>query len=80
MSTGNINLDLLLNSICNSLSVDDKLIPSALDNVAASIQNRYPTLSDSEAKEIGQMLYAALKNKAGDTIRLVATTPPSFSI
>ena len=80
MSTGNINLDLLLNSICNSFSVDDKLIPSALDNVAASIQNRYPTLSDSEAKEIGKMLYAALKNEAEDSIKLVATTPPSFSI
>lgn len=80
MSTGNINLDLLLNSICNSFSADDKLIPSALDNVADSIQNRYPTLSDREAKEIGQMLYAALKNEAGDSIRLVATTPPSFSI
>lgn len=80
MSTGNINLDLLLNSICNSFSVDDKHIPSALNNVAASIQNRYPTLSDREAREIGQMLYAALKNESEETIRLVATTPPSFSI
>ncbi len=80
MSTGNINLDLLLNSICNSFSVDDKLIPCALDNVATSIQNRYPTLSDREAKEIGQMLYAALKNDSEGSIRLVATTPPSFSI
>lgn len=80
MSTGNINLDLLLNSICNSFSVDDKLIPCVLDNVATSIQNRYPTLSDREAKEIGQMLYAALKNDSEGSIRLVATTPPSFSI
>ena len=80
MSTGNINLDLLLNSICNSFSVDDKLIPSALDSVATSIQNRYPTLSDREAKEIGQMLYAALNNESEESIRLVATTPPSFSI
>ena len=80
MSTGNINLDLLLNSICNSFSVDDKLIPSALANAATSIQNRYPTLSDREAKEIGQMLYAALKNESAESIRLVATTPPSFSI
>lgn len=80
MSTGNINLDLLLNSICNSFSVEDKLIPSALANAATSIQNRYPTLSDREAKEIGQMLYAALKNESAESIRLVATTPPSFSI
>lgn len=80
MSTGNINLDLLLNSICNSFSVDDKLISSALDSVATSIQNRYPVLSDREAKEIGQMLYAALNNESEESIRLVATTPPSFSI
>ena len=80
MSTGNINLDLLLNSICNSFSVDDKFIPSALDNVAGSIQNRYPTLSEREAKEIGQMLYAALKSESEGSIKLVATTPPSFSI
>lgn len=80
MSTGNINLDLLLNSICNSFSVDDKLIPSALDSVATSIQTRYPVLSDREAKEIGQMLYAALNNESEESIRLVATTPPSFSI
>lgn len=80
MSTGNINLDLLLHSIYNSFSVDDKLISSALDNVVTSLQNRYPKLSDREAREIGQMLHAAWKNDSEETIELVATTPPSFSI
>lgn len=80
MSTGNINLDLLLSSIYNSFSVDEQLFPSALDNVAVSLQHRYPRLSDREAREIGQMLYAILKKDSKDSIELVATVPPSFSI
>ncbi len=75
MSTGDLNLDLFLNSIQEGLSFDDS-------GVISQIKKRYPSLSEKEAKEIMLMLSSLSQtdsSKDEDPV-LVATAPASFSI
>lgn len=75
MSTGDLNLDLFLNSIQEGLSFDDL-------GVISKIKKRYPSLSEKEAREIMLMLSSLSQtdsSKDEDPV-LVATAPASFSI
>ncbi len=72
MSTGSINLDILLNQI-----QEDALAKS--DKAIVEICRRYPTLSHSEAKEIHTLITVSLKLDY-DKPSLVVTAPPSFAI
>jgi len=72
MSTGSINLDILLNQI-----QEDALAKS--DDAVTEIRKRYPSLSLKEAKEIHSLVMASLE-PAGDVSSLVVTAPPSFAI
>ena len=72
MSTGNINLDILLNQIQN-----DALAQT--DAAVSEIKKRYPSLSLKEAQEIHKMIMAAMKSTA-DNVSLVVTAPPLFAI
>lgn len=75
MSTGDLNLDLFLNSIQEGLSSDDP-------GVISKIMKRYPSLKEKEAREIMLMLSSlnqADSSKEEDPV-LVATAPASFSI
>lgn len=75
MSTGDLNLDLFLNSIQEGLSFDDS-------GVISKIKKRYPSLSEKEAREIMLMLSSLSQtdsSKDEDPV-LVATAPASFSI
>lgn len=73
MSTGNINLDILLNQILNG----------AMDGSCDSfnrIRERYPSLTEKEAREIGALVVGASVSSSKDRVSLAVTAPPSFSI
>ena len=72
MSTGNVNLDILLHQI----KVD--AIARTDDSVNA-ILKRYPALSRKEALEIHKMIVATALEQH-DQSTLVVTAPPSFAI
>ena len=72
MSTGNINLDILLNQIQN-----DALAQT--DTTVNEIKKRYPSLSLKEAQEIHKMIMTAMKSTS-DNVSLVVTAPPLFAI
>ena len=73
MSTGNINLDLLLSRIQHDA------ISGTTDSVA-SIRKRYPSLSEKEASEIYLLVTEASNSHATSKSSLVVTAPASFSI
>lgn len=72
MSTGNINLDILLQQMR-----EDALADSC--DAIIEIQKRYPTLNEKEAMEIHSLVDAALREKTNNAA-LVVTAPPSFGI
>lgn len=72
MSTGNINLDILLNEIRNDAI-------SNFDDSVKSIQKRFPSLSEKEAREIHSLVIANSAEKS-EKIELIVTAPPSFAI
>lgn len=73
MSTGNLNLDLFLSELVESISVDNSYAKDA-------IRKRYPALDDKQAGEICAMISASREATSNDTVSLVVTTPPSFAI
>lgn len=72
MSTGNINLDILLNQIQN-----DALAQTY--TAVNEIKKRYPSLSLKEAQEIHKMIMTTMKSSS-DNVSLVVTAPPLFAI
>ena len=73
MSTGNVNLDILLGQIKADRVGDTKQsIPQ--------IMKRYPSLSQKQAEEIYKLVTAASIEENSVTASLVATVPPSFSV
>lgn len=75
MSTGDLNLDLFLNSIQEGLSSDES-------GVIVKIMKRYPSLNEKEAREIMLMLASLSQTESSKDEEpvLVATAPASFSI
>lgn len=75
MSTGDLNLDLFLNSIQEGLSSEDP-------GVISMIMKRYPSLKEKEAREIMLMLSSINQTDSSKDEEpvLVATAPASFSI
>lgn len=73
MSTGNVNLDLLLSQI-----EADRI--GGTDASVHQILKRYPTLSELQAKEIFELISEASSSKTSMNASLVATIPPSFSV
>ena len=72
MSTGNINLDILLHQI----KVD---AIAKTDDAVKSIMKKYPALSQKEAQDIHRMIVSAYQEQH-DQASLVVTAPPSFTI
>lgn len=72
MSTGNVNLDILLN----------KILKDAMNDISDSfkqIRERYPKLSETEAREIFSLIVGASTSSEAEKVSLVITAPPSFS-
>ena len=73
MSTGNINLDILLNQIC------EDAIARTNDSIV-EIKKRYPKLTNKEVQEIYALVVAAASRTDKPKTSLVVTAPPSFAI
>ena len=73
MSTGNINLDILLGQINT-----DRL--AGTQDSIAQIMKRYPSLDWKQAEEIYKMVSTACMANSSIDASLVATMPPSFSV
>jgi len=80
MSTGNVNLDILLNSIKNATPIDSRGKFEMNAESIGLIKKRYPMLSQMEAEEICLLLSSALTTDQGCRSELVVTAPPSFSV
>lgn len=73
MSTGNVNLDILLGQIeADRIANTKQSIPQ--------IMKRYPCLSQKQAEEIYQLVTVASAEERAVTASLVTTVPPSFSV
>lgn len=72
MSTGSINLDILLNQI-----KEDALAES--DEALTEIMRRYPSLSEDEAREIHKLLVSSYKREKTNA-ELIVTAPASFAV
>ena len=73
MSTGNLSLDILLNSIKADVSRDRN------DSVQ-EIKNAFPSLTESEAHDVFRLIRTSLLQRATDSASLVVTAPPLFDI
>lgn len=73
MSTGSVNLDILLNKIEADRFKDTK-------ESISEIMKRYPILSYQQAEEIYQLIRTASTGEKDKIATLVATVPPSFSV
>ena len=80
MSTGNVNLDILLNAIKDTAPDSSDRQSTANAPVVNLIKKRYPNLSPAEAEEIYLLVSSALMANQGDRSELVVTAPPSFSV
>lgn len=80
MSTGNVNLDILLNAIKDTAPDSSDRQSTANAPVVNLIKKRYPNLSPVEAEEIYLLVSSALMANQGDRSELVVTAPPSFSV
>lgn len=76
MSTGNLNLDILLGKIKNISTYEDE--PSA--EVIAAIKKQFSSLNDEDALNIYALLCVAQASGSKEKTRLVLTAPPSFSV
>ena len=74
MSTGNVSLDILLKNVLSSVAGNDS------GEAADQIRARYPSLSETESKEIATLISAASEAAKGDRLALVAAVPPTFAI
>lgn len=80
MSTGNVNLDILLNAIKDTAPDSSDRQSTANAPVVNLIKKQYPNLSPAEAEEIYLLVSSALMANQGDRSELVVTAPPSFSV
>lgn len=76
MSTGNLNLDILLGKIKNISTSEDE--PSV--EVIAAIKTQFPSVNEEEALDIYALICAAQLSGAKETAKLVLTAPPWFSV
>lgn len=75
MSTGNINLDILLDEMKNSIAVGSEMSPELLREIKKS----FPSASDKEAYDIYALVSGAFDSLAKDKASIVLTAPSSFS-
>lgn len=73
MSTGKLNLDILLGQIA-----EDAV--SGRKNAVAAIIKQFPSLSEREISDLYTMLLSAIMEKDQEKTSLVTTAPPSFGI
>lgn len=73
MSDGDLRREILLNTIKADFA-------NGTGNSTNALRRKYPGLSESECKEIVDMIKAAMTMETTDKVSLVVTAPPSFRI
>ena len=73
MSTGNLNLDLFLSELLETVSNDSA-------QAVTAVKKKYPSLSDKEAGEICTLISASNNGTTNNAVSLAVTAPPSFAI
>lgn len=73
MSTGNLNLDLFLSELLETVSNDSA-------QAVTAVKKKYPSLSDKEAGEICALISASNNGTTNNAVSLAVTAPPSFAI
>lgn len=75
MSTGNLNLDILLGKIKENIACDST--PS--DGTLRAIRDQFPSVTEKEAQDIYTLIQDA-HTAPRERVSLVLTAPPSFSV
>lgn len=73
MSTGNLNLDIFLSELLETVSNDST-------QAVTAVKKKYPSLSDKEAGEICALISALNNGTTSNAVSLAVTAPPSFAI
>lgn len=73
MSGGNLNREILLNTIKADAA-------NGTDNAADILHRQYPGLSSTDCEELVETIRSALITGSTDKVSLVVTAPPSFRI
>ena len=73
MSTGSLNLDILLNKIA------EDAVSGRKDSMS-SLKKQFPSLSDRELQDLHRMFLSAFSDAEDEAVSIVATAPASFGI
>ena len=73
MSSGNINREILLNTVKGDAA-------NGTSNAVSMIKKCFPELSNSQCEDVESIIAEALDTGDTDRVSLVVTAPPSFSI
>lgn len=73
MPSGNINKELLLNTIKGDMA-------NGTSNAVSMLKKSYPELSDAHCEDIVESIIDAMDMTDADKVSLVVTAPPSFAI
>ena len=73
MSTGNLNLDIILGKIA-----EDTV--SGKSHSLSALKDHFPSLSESDIQDLHAMFLSALSSTNENKTTLVTTAPPSFGI
>lgn len=73
MSSGNLNKELLLNTIKGDMA-------NGTSNAVSMISRGFPELSMAQCKDFSQIIADAMETGDADKVSLVVTAPPLFSI
>ncbi|MCC8106905.1 MAG: phospholipase D-like domain-containing protein [Clostridiales bacterium] len=73
MPSGNINQELLLNTIKGDVANDTA-------NAVPMIRSKFPELSEMQCDEFVKLIVSAMDKDESDKVSLVVTAPPSFAI
>jgi len=73
MSGGNLNREILLNTINGDIA-------NGTSNATPMLKRSYPELSDAHCEDIIESIVSAMNMSETDKVSLVVTAPPSFAI
>lgn len=73
MSGGNLNREILLNTIMGDAA-------NGTSNAIPMLKRSYPELSDAHCEDIIELIVGAMNMSEADKVSLVVTAPPSFAI
>lgn len=76
MSTGNLSLDILFEKIKNAPTFESEPTAEIID----AVKKQFPSINNEEAKNIYTLIHTVQLSGTKETVQLVLTAPPSFSL